>query len=60
MRLGITAGITLVVKSYPGKGSNDQKKQKFYFPDRYEAMYTFYLGDLGHVSAQVWTSILDK
>jgi hypothetical protein len=56
VRLGITAGFTMVVKSYPGKGPKNLKKQKLYFPDRYEAMYTFYLGDMGHVSAQVWTS----
>lgn len=52
MRLGVTAGLTMVIKTYPGKGQSHQKKQKFFFPDRYEAMYTFYLGDLGHVSAQ--------
>jgi len=52
MRLGVTAGMTMVVKAYPGKGQSHHTKQKFFFPDRYEAMYTFYLGDMGHVSAQ--------
>lgn len=50
----------MVVKAYPGQGQKHQKKQKFFFPDRYEAMYTFYLGDMGHVSAQVWTTISDE
>lgn len=52
MRLGITAGMTMVVKSYPGQGQSHHTKQQFFFPDRYEAMYTFYMGDMGHVSAQ--------
>jgi allene oxide cyclase len=52
MRLGVTAGMTMVVKAYPGKGQSHQKKQKFFAANRYEAMYTFYMGDLGHVSAQ--------
>lgn len=42
----------MVVKAYPGKGQSHQTKQKFFFPDRYEAMYTFYMGDMGHISAQ--------
>jgi len=52
MRLGVTAGMTMVVKNYPGKGPSHLTKQRFFSPDRYEAMYTFYLGDMGHVSAQ--------
>ncbi|KAG0585115.1 hypothetical protein KC19_3G259600 [Ceratodon purpureus] len=52
VRLGVTAGMTMVVKAYPGQGQKHHKKQKLFFPDRYEATYTFYLGDMGHVSAQ--------
>ncbi|KAH9573839.1 hypothetical protein CY35_01G022900 [Sphagnum magellanicum] len=52
LRLGITAGLTLVIRNYPGKGSAQDKTHPFFFPDRYETMYTFYLGDLGHISVQ--------
>jgi hypothetical protein len=53
LRLGITAGLTMVIRNYPAKGSAQDKTHPFYFPDRYETMYTFYLGDLGHISVQV-------
>lgn len=52
LRLGITAGLTMVIRNYPGKGSAQDKTHPFFFPDRYETMYTFYLGDLGHISVQ--------
>lgn len=39
-RLGITAGLCTLIKHYPGKG------------DRYEASYSFYFGDYGHISVQ--------
>jgi allene oxide cyclase len=51
-RLGITAGLTMVVQDFPGQGSVQDKSHKLFFPDRYEAMYTFYMGDLGHISVQ--------
>uniref|UniRef100_A0A7N0U1Q1 allene-oxide cyclase n=1 Tax=Kalanchoe fedtschenkoi TaxID=63787 RepID=A0A7N0U1Q1_KALFE len=39
-RLGITAGLCVLIKNIPTKG------------DRYEAMYSFYFGDFGHLSVQ--------
>ncbi|XP_002986761.2 allene oxide cyclase 4, chloroplastic [Selaginella moellendorffii] len=39
-RLGITAGLCVLIKHVPGKG------------DRYEATYSFYFGDYGHISVQ--------
>ncbi|KAJ7974214.1 Allene oxide cyclase [Quillaja saponaria] len=40
-RLGITAGICVLIENKPGmKG------------DRYEAIYSFYFGDYGHISVQ--------
>ncbi|CAM8878113.1 unnamed protein product [Rhodiola kirilowii] len=39
-RLGITAGLCVLIKNIPDKG------------DRYEAMYSFYFGDYGHISVQ--------
>lgn len=52
VRLGVTAGLMTLVKAYPGKGQRHQTKHDLFFPDRYEAMYTFYMGDMGHLSAQ--------
>lgn len=52
VRLGVTAGMAMVVKAFPGKGQKHHTKHNFFFPDCYEATYTFYLGDMGHVSAQ--------
>lgn len=40
-RLGITAGLTTVI------AHNEEKNG-----DRFEAMYSFYLGDYGHISVQ--------
>ena len=42
IRLGITAGLCVLIKNYPEKGGN-----------RYEATYSFYFGDYGHISVQV-------
>lgn len=39
-RLGITAGICILINHYPNRG------------DRYEAIYSFYFGDYGHLSVQ--------
>ncbi|KAF6143785.1 hypothetical protein GIB67_016706 [Kingdonia uniflora] len=39
-RLGITAGICVLIQSFPEKG------------DRYEATYSFYFGDYGHITVQ--------
>ena len=39
-RVGITAGICVLIQNIPGKG------------DRYEAIYSFYFGDYGHISVQ--------
>lgn len=50
----------MVVKAFPGKGQKHHTKHNFFFPDCYEATYTFYLGDMGHVSAQVHTQYPDK
>lgn len=41
MRLGITAGIAILIKYYPEKKGH-----------RYEAAYSFYFGDYGHISVQ--------
>lgn len=60
VRLGVTAGMAMVVKAFPGKGQKHHTKHNFFFPDCYEATYTFYLGDMGHVSAQVHTQYPDK
>ncbi|KAL6143723.1 hypothetical protein ACLB2K_054418 [Fragaria x ananassa] len=40
-RLGITAGLCILIESKPEKKG-----------DRYEAMYSFYFGDYGHISVQ--------
>ncbi|KAA8529201.1 hypothetical protein F0562_034000 [Nyssa sinensis] len=40
-RLGITAGICVLIQHVPEKNG-----------DRYEAIYSFYFGDYGHVSVQ--------
>ena len=42
IRLGITAGLCVLIKNYPEKGGV-----------RYEAIYSFYFGDYGHISVQV-------
>ncbi|KAL0380736.1 UNVERIFIED_CONTAM: Allene oxide cyclase, chloroplastic [Sesamum angustifolium] len=39
-RLGITAGLCMLIQNFPEKG------------DRYEAVYSFYFGDYGHISVQ--------
>lgn len=41
MRLGITAGLCTLIKYMPEKNGH-----------RYEAVYSFYLGDYGHISVQ--------
>ncbi|XP_077253211.1 allene oxide cyclase, chloroplastic-like [Tasmannia lanceolata] len=40
-RLGITAGICVLIQNFPEKKG-----------DRYEAIYSFYFGDYGHISVQ--------
>ncbi|EEF38023.1 allene oxide cyclase, chloroplastic [Ricinus communis] len=40
-RLGITAGLSVLIKHVPEKNG-----------DRYEAIYSFYFGDYGHISVQ--------
>ncbi|KAH7438772.1 hypothetical protein KP509_04G030900 [Ceratopteris richardii] len=40
-RLGITAGMCIMIKYYPEKKGH-----------RYEAIYSFYFGDYGHISVQ--------
>nr|UAD82002.1 allene oxide cylase [Lilium hybrid cultivar] len=40
-RLGITAGLCILIQHVPEKGG-----------DRYEAIYSFYFGDYGHISVQ--------
>ncbi|KAJ4707130.1 Allene oxide cyclase [Melia azedarach] len=40
-RVGITAGICVLIENKPGKKG-----------DRYEAIYSFYFGDYGHISVQ--------
>ncbi|THU72240.1 hypothetical protein C4D60_Mb04t09990 [Musa balbisiana] len=40
-RLGITAGICVLIQHVPERGG-----------DRYEAIYSFYFGDYGHISVQ--------
>jgi allene oxide cyclase len=57
LRLGITAGICLLMKHYPGMGTPEMKRQQFFFPDRYETLMTWYFGDFGHISGQVRLSI---
>nr|ART33463.1 allene oxide cylase [Lilium regale] len=41
MRLGITSGLCILIQHVPEKGG-----------DRYEAIYSFYFGDYGHISVQ--------
>ncbi|KAL3751403.1 hypothetical protein ACJRO7_012256 [Eucalyptus globulus] len=40
-RLGVTSGLCVVIQHLPDKGG-----------DRYEAIYSFYFGDYGHISVQ--------
>ncbi|KAK1302984.1 hypothetical protein QJS10_CPB12g00439 [Acorus calamus] len=40
-RLGITAGLCVLIQHFPEKNA-----------DRYEAIYSFYFGDYGHISVQ--------
>lgn len=40
-RIGITAGICILIENKPGMNG-----------DRYEAIYTFYFGDYGHIAVQ--------
>ena len=40
-RLGITAGISMLIQHVPEKNG-----------DRFEAIYSFYFGDYGHISVQ--------
>ncbi|KAI6686215.1 hypothetical protein NL676_032128 [Syzygium grande] len=40
-RLGVTSGLCVLIQHHPDKGG-----------DRYEATYSFYFGDYGHVSVQ--------
>ncbi|CAM8930379.1 unnamed protein product [Rhodiola kirilowii] len=40
-RIGITAGICILIQHFPEKNG-----------DRYEAQYSFYFGDYGHISVQ--------
>lgn len=40
-RIGITAGITILIEYKPDKNG-----------DRYEAIYSFYFGDYGHIAVQ--------
>lgn len=40
-RVGITAGICVLIQNFPDKQG-----------DRYEAIYSFYFGDYGHISVQ--------
>jgi allene oxide cyclase len=53
LRLGITAGICLLMKNYPGVGTPEMKRQQYFTPDRYETLMTWYFGDFGHISGQV-------
>lgn len=53
MRLGITAGICLLMKHYPGMGTPDMHKLPFFVPDHYETIMTWHFGDLGLISGQV-------
>ncbi|XP_030514776.1 allene oxide cyclase, chloroplastic [Rhodamnia argentea] len=40
-RLGVTSGLCVLIQHFPDKGG-----------DRYEAIYSFYFGDYGHISVQ--------
>jgi len=40
-RIGITAGICILIQNFPEKKG-----------DRYEAIYSFYFGDYGHIAVQ--------
>ncbi|CAM6038565.1 unnamed protein product [Sphagnum compactum] len=53
LRLGITAGICLLMKHYPGMGTPEMKRQQFFTSDRCETLMTWYFGDFGHISGQV-------
>lgn len=52
-RLGITAGICLLMKNYPGKGTPEMHQLPFFVPDYYETIMSWYFGDMGHICAQV-------
>lgn len=47
LRLGITAGLCTLI-------SHDAEKKG----DRYEALYSFYFGDYGHISVQVLINLI--
>jgi allene oxide cyclase len=49
MRLGITTGICLHMKNYPGRGAPELRDLQFFTPDHYETIMSWYFGDMGHI-----------
>lgn len=49
-RLGITTGICLHMKQYPGRGAPELHGLPFFTPDHYETIMSWHLGDMGHIS----------
>nr|QCP71056.1 allene oxide cyclase [Pohlia nutans] len=49
MRLGITTGICLHMKNYPGRGAPELQQLQFFTPDHYETIMSWYFGDMGHI-----------
>lgn len=52
-RLGITTGICLHMKQYPGRGAPELHGLPFFTPDHYETIMSWHLGDMGHISGMV-------
>jgi len=50
MRLGITTGICLHMKNYPGRGAPELHSLPFFTADQYETIMSWYFGDMGHIS----------
>lgn len=53
MRLGITTGICLHMKNYPGRGAPELHQLPFFTPDHYETIMSWYFGDMGHICGMV-------
>ncbi|KAG0583958.1 hypothetical protein KC19_3G175000 [Ceratodon purpureus] len=49
LRLGITTGICLHMKNYPGRGAQELRDLQFFTPDHYETIMSWYFGDMGHI-----------
>jgi len=50
LRIGITTGICLHMKNYPGRGAPELHQLPFFTADHYETIMSWYFGDMGHIS----------